>query len=309
MVTGTFLIHLTSTAGPTGPWKAVGIVAPMTTFNAHLQLSPTGGYVLFFRGDTKKVPANWTDQACAGVSESEWDALVEAGPYISADQIIDPIGNFVAQSKTMSPGGWSTRPFNIVGQEATCGNKSIISHNSNPSAIILPSGIVVLAYRYTFRSGSESVNIAVSNNVSGPFEAVFPCNYTMTSNTWGEDPYIWHSPRDGSLHMYYHCMRYGHGVPNSPGLHAWSANRAGDGRDVWHTTKSPSHQGAYSTNISLANGSTTDLLYHRRERPDILFDRTGNTPVAFYSAIQETTTPVGAHFGWSFSFAQLVDSK
>jgi hypothetical protein len=47
-------------------------------------------------------------------------------------------------------------------QDATCGNKSVIDHNSNPSAVILPSGVVVLAYRYTFRSGSESVNIAVA---------------------------------------------------------------------------------------------------------------------------------------------------
>ena len=37
---------------------------------------------------------------------------------------------------------------------------------------MLPSGVVVLAYRYTFRSGSESVNIAVGKNISGPFEAV-----------------------------------------------------------------------------------------------------------------------------------------
>ena len=130
----------------------------------------------------------------------------------------------------------------IVGQDATCGNKSVISHNSNPSAVMLPNGVVVLAYRYTFRSGSESVNIAVSQNVSGPYEAVFPCNYTMTSNTWGEDPFIFHR-RDGSLHMFYHCMRYGHGLPNSPALHAWSANAGGRGRDKWHTTSSPSHHG------------------------------------------------------------------
>ena len=107
--------------------------------------------------------------------------------------------------------------------------------------------------------------------------------------------------------MYYHCMRYGHGNPNSPGLHAWSANKDGDGRDVWHTTKSPSHHGAYSTNISLANGSSTGLLYHRRERPDILFDDKGQ-PQAFFSAIQETAQPPGGayKFGWSFALAQLV---
>ena len=36
-----------------------------------------------------------------------------------------------------------------------CLPRSVIDHNSNPSAVILPDGLVVLAYRYTFRSGSE----------------------------------------------------------------------------------------------------------------------------------------------------------
>ena len=45
-----------------------------------------------------------------------------------------------------SEGGWDTKAFRIVGQEATCGNTSVIDHNSNPSAVILPNGVVVLAY-------------------------------------------------------------------------------------------------------------------------------------------------------------------
>jgi hypothetical protein len=318
MVSGTFLMHLTARS-PTGPWTAVGIVAPPTTFNAHLRLAPGGDYVLFLRGTSPMPsPANWTESACAGVPDADWKAIVSKGPYISADKLQDPIGNFVATAKSMgSDGGWDAKPFQIVGQEATCGNKSVIDHNSNPSATILPSGVVVLAYRYTFTTGSESVNIAVAQNTSGPFEAVFPCNYTMTSNTWGEDPFVFHR-RDGSLHMFYHCQRYGHGVPNSPGLHAWSANAGGQGRDRWHTTDSPSGHGAYSTNISLSNGSSTGLLYHRRERPDLLFDRATGNPLAFYSALQETAGPAAAvaaagqeggnspGWGWSFSFAQTV---
>lgn len=138
-----------------------------------------------------------------------------------------------------------------------------------------------------------------------------PPKKKRTSNTWGEDPFIWHSSRDNSLHMYYHCMRYGHGVPNSPGLHAWSHNVGGDGRDVWHTTKSPSHQGAYSTNVSLeVNASWTNNLFHRRERPDFLFNDNGE-PVKFYSALQETSAPEpgATGFGWSFGFGQDVNQK
>lgn len=126
----------------------MGIVAPPTTFNAHLRLAPSGEYVLFFRGGEKNgkpVPANWTKDVCAGVSESEWETMVKAGSYISPEDILDPIGNFVAHSSAMAPGGWQTKPFQIVGQDDTCGNKSLISHNSNPSAVVLDSGVVVLA--------------------------------------------------------------------------------------------------------------------------------------------------------------------
>mmetsp|Transcript_11848 Transcript_11848/g.35720 ORF Transcript_11848/g.35720 Transcript_11848/m.35720 type:complete len:440 (+) Transcript_11848:198-1517(+) len=305
MVTGTFLLHSTSSSGPLGPWVPKGIVTPPTTFNPHLRVSPSGEFILFFRGTVAQSPLNWTDKACAGMSATQWQELVHAGPYISASELSDPLGNFVATTRSMAPGVWTTKPFRIVGQDATCGNTSVIEHNSNPSAVILPSGKVVLAYRYTFRSGSESVNIAVADNVTGPYQAVFPCNYTMTSNTWGEDPFIWQSKIDGSLHVLYHCMRYGHGVPNTPGLHAWSRNTNDDGRDVWHTTTSPGHRGAYGTNISLADGTSTGVRFHRRERPDLLFDNTGR-PVAFFSALQETTPPTGGGWGWSFSFGQLL---
>ena len=77
---------------------------------------------------------------------------------------------------------------------------------------------------------------------------------------------------------------------------------------MWHTTKSPAHTGVYSTNISLTNGSSTDLLYHRRERPDVLFDEYGD-PIIVYNALQETAKPPTIKFGWSFSFAQKVNKK
>ena len=58
--------------------------------------------------------------------------------------------------------------------------------------------------------------------------------------------------------------------------------------------------------VSLSNGSTTGVLFHRRERPDLLFDKATGNPLAFFSALQETAQPVGKSFGWSFSFAQAV---
>ena len=82
------------------------------------------------------------------------------------------------------------------------------------------------------------------------------------------DPFIFHR-RDGSLHLLFHCHQSVNGRAQA-GLHAWSANAGGAGRDPWTTTTSPGHTGAYSTNISLTNGSYTGTRYSRRERPDLL---------------------------------------
>ena len=51
-------------------------------------------------------PTNWTSNVCnGGISDAEWAELVAAGPYIKADEIVDPIGNFVAQSTAMAADG------------------------------------------------------------------------------------------------------------------------------------------------------------------------------------------------------------
>ena len=57
-------------------------------------------------------PANWQEAACGGVSEDEWKAMVAKGPYITADQLQDPIGNFVATAESMD-GIWETKPFHV----------------------------------------------------------------------------------------------------------------------------------------------------------------------------------------------------
>lgn len=112
MVTNTFLMHLTSTTGGTN-WTAAGIVAPPTTFNAHLRLTPAGEYVLFFRNSGGKLPpTNWETLVCnGGISDAEWAALVAKGPYISADKLTDSVGNFVAKTHNMlsGAGGWRQR--------------------------------------------------------------------------------------------------------------------------------------------------------------------------------------------------------
>ena len=44
-------------------------------------------------------------------------------------------------------------------------------------------------------------------------------------------------------------------------------------------SQSPDHTGAYSTNVSLTNGSYTGMLYSRRERPDLLCVATRTHPI------------------------------
>ena len=98
------------------------------------------------------------------------------------------------------------------------------------------------------------------------------------------DPFIFHR-RDGSLHLLFHCHQSVNGRAQA-GLHAWSANAGGAGRDPWTTTTSPGHTGAYSTNISLTNGSYTGTRYSRRERPDLLCATTPLHPIIPYHSMR-----------------------
>ena len=85
-----------------------------------------------------------------GAAPAQWAQMLKAGPYITEKDIWPngsstvTNGNLVARSGVMRPGEWEVRTFEVVGQAATCGNKSVISHNSNPSAVVLPSGLPAL---------------------------------------------------------------------------------------------------------------------------------------------------------------------
>ena len=146
--------------------------------------------------------------------------------------------------------------------------------------------------------------MAVGATFRGPFASVLPCDYNLT-HTWGEDPYIWQSKTDGSLHILYHCQRYGHGLPNWPALHAFSPNAGGDGTSAaWYATKSPGKVGAYGTNVSWTNRTWSGDAFFTRQRPELLFDPQSGAPRLLYTAIQEMPAAKADGWGWSFSFAQ-----
>ena len=305
MVENTFLMHLTSTQPDRG-FAPRGIVAAQSSFNPHLVRAPAGrtdrSYALYFRVNPP-VQANYSGM-CGGIANATtWAAIVEQGPYINTERLPAGVESLlVAWSPSMGPGGWQVQPVNITG-DATCSRPK-----SNPSAVFLrsPGAGVALAYRYELHGGSEGINVAVGKTFRGPFASVLPCQYNL-SHTWGEDPFIWQSRADGSLHILYHCMRFGHGLPNWPALHAFSPNADGTGTSPnWYTTTSPAKIGAYGTNLSWANGTWSGDAFDRRERPELMFDAASGAPRFFYSAVQETPASKSDGWGWSFSFVQPV---
>ena len=134
-------------------------------------------------------------------------------------------------------------------------------HISNPSIALLENGKVMLAYRFNPSHGEQN-GFALSGSILGPFTS--SANLTKAPGN-DEDPYLWQSKHDESLHILYHNGAHG--------LHAYSK----DGR-VW--SKSPTHSRAFSLELDLSGGNTFALA--RRERPELLFDAQG-APTHLYN--------------------------
>ena len=266
MVSGSFLLHVASSS-PTGPFKSEDITMPVTSFNPHILYSERmKKYILWFRiNELCDYPY------CFGNS-----SMIKQYPS-------DLTANTMDVAVSDSPyGPWDVSVITIANMPHT--------HISNPSAIELSNGSWVLSYR--FNTNQEYVGIAISSgDYRGPY-------YNFVNLTVpGEDPFFWQSKVDNTFHIIFHVENAQH-RSNWPSLHAYSSNLLD-----WNVSSSYANfeEGAYSTNVTWDDGSTTTFL--RRERPEIMFDAKGK-PLYFYSAVMEIGNPNTSHFGYSYSVVQ-----
>eukprot|EP01051_Picozoa_sp_SAG22_P015546 SAG22_NODE_2046_length_3086_cov_3.806495_1_plen_128_part_00 len=116
-----------------------------------------------------------------------------------------------------------------------------------------------------------------------PFASLTPCSLVRS-------PFVWQDSR-GSFHALFHKFTDEH--PNCGG-HAFSADGAS-----WTLH----NDAAYTTTVATADG--TNHSFFRRERPHLLFDKSGTAPIMLFTSLTQWGDP--NHPGdAAFTFGQPI---
>ena len=151
-----------------------------------------------------------------------------------------------------------------------------------------------MAYRWN-GNHTEHIGIATSGESTSPVGPYY--NIANITSLWGEDPFIWQN--DKAFHIIFHAAPNDRakGWEEWPSRHAWASKD-----DLYHWNVSKSWDlfgnGAYSTNVTWTDGSTT--TFWRRERPEIMFDDDGRPQWLFTGVLERGST----HY--SYSAAQPI---
>ena len=119
-----------------------------------------------------------------------------------------------------------------------------------------------------------------------------------------EDPTLF-AGRNGSVHMLVHKYE-DDAPPGWPGLHAFSPDGS---PGSWRVSSSPDGRGAYSYNISWADGGCT--VFRRRERPQLVTSPATGDPMLLVTGLEyhPSVPPPAARGGpaeYSFTLVQSI---
>eukprot|EP01062_Namystynia_karyoxenos_P010983 TRINITY_DN13925_c0_g1_i1.p1 TRINITY_DN13925_c0_g1~~TRINITY_DN13925_c0_g1_i1.p1 ORF type:complete len:800 (+),score=200.38 TRINITY_DN13925_c0_g1_i1:86-2401(+) len=301
-VTGFQIAHGVGDA-PSGPFQLADVVAPPTHFNPKVRhftdsrWPDTGVYVLYVNGNL------WQQQQQQRLGDdrprcngAESPGNHSAAPYTPPKgNCTDPKG--VCALYSTSPAG----PWSIKSVSVPC--------NNNVVPLQLRNGTVVLAGQCTRAKPGEWANplpgadveqiiFAVADRWDGPFSPVGP-DEGVAWNVYepGEDPTLWQDKR-GAIHILFHGYQW-QGL--WPGMHAYSLDGSAGS---WGLSRRLDGRGAFSTEVSWADGSPSTRFF-RRERPELILDSEGN-PDTLLTGIEYGYGFPGEQY--SFTIAQRVNT-
>jgi hypothetical protein len=238
------IIRAESRTGPAGPYafaqEVVGTFAhnPTVVWSAAEQL-----YLMYHIGCPYPQPASCSTPhfSCAPGD----GANAESGITVRTSKDLRSWQRLPGYALGVAPGAWD-------------------EDNTNPSALVLANGSVVLAYRGCPAEcrGAELLGLALAPCAAGPYTRTSPAASILPQDAT-EDPNLWQDAR-GHWHMLSHSLEPGGGWGGGPkvGRHAFARDLLGSW--TWGNTSL-----AYSTTVAYTDG-TVDVL-NRRERPQLLF--------------------------------------
>lgn len=281
----THIRHVVAPAGPTGlpagPFAPLDVAIPRAAGNPVLlkQRTVDGFYVMFFTNRRFK-PAV---RNCTGRDPTLWH---KEAVYCTHPDAVDHMGINLAYS--VSPAGpWSVRYQLIEASLPDSPARLAVDASTNPAAVLLPNGTVLLAYK-TWPTSTECRRlvgaasckaIGLLSTGSGGWNASY--THRPMGDAWVlvsgdcEDPSMYRDPASGTIHMLLHTEDRGG---------AGASVRSTDLGKTWSSFDASQH--AYEYSVTMAPGQAgggrsgaTTLRLTNREEPKLLLGREG-TPIA-----------------------------
>jgi len=267
-----------TSSSPAGPYTFQEVALPEFAHSTSIKQDADGGFLLFSIG--KKM--NGTDvHTCEGQGPWPSSGGTHDQTYLGAHDHVR-----ISKSKTVT-GPWEDREIMHTSlDDLTAWN----CNKSNPSALVLKNGSILMMYRgvpcvrdHSVSCKNETVNlcqhqgIAFAENSSAPFVDRQGMISELSGN---EDAFFWQSKR--GFHALFHsknaCTAYSE--EESCGSLAFSL-------DSWHWTLN--EDAAFDAGIvwEEADGSLTESRLESRQRPNILFDEDGETPLMLINGAKE----------------------
>eukprot|EP00755_Sulcionema_specki_P036574 Sspe_Gene.107207::Locus_85303_Transcript_2_3_Confidence_0.625_Length_1615::g.107207::m.107207 len=239
-----FIFHAVSDT-PLGEYRRREVVVPVFSHEPRVVRAPTGEFVMYYTSSNGSLP-------CAGHAQCKCGT--DGTPIPPCDSGRD--WGVALPTKMI----WATSPDGPWSNPVEIPQLSPLI-DTNMSPVILPDGSVV----GLFRNDGPTANLHVVR--AGYWKD--PSSYRESSLPIGsdgpEDPFVWRDHR-GNWHSLHHTY------PFASGTHRFS--RTGSG--IWLSARGSSP--AYTPLIQFADGTSHNLT--RRERPALVFDHTGTTPIA-----------------------------
>eukprot|EP00039_Didymoeca_costata_P004845 m.76552 g.76552 ORF g.76552 m.76552 type:complete len:395 (-) comp12563_c0_seq6:24-1208(-) len=278
------VIHATSSTGPLGPYSKVGEAVPAFAHNPKVVQAPDGTWLMYTIGTN--VPqsklANCTSEQLNTPGRTPENLESNITLYTAAN-ISGPWTRFGIVLGSDSEGSWD-------------------EDTSNPSPWVFPNGTVLLMYRGCKLDSDcnsticgcrdEYIGLSSAPSWKGPYTRL-TVQGPILSNISAEDPSMWVDFR-GRYHFLMHYISDQQLVAR----HGFAESFLGP----WfiHTESIP-----YNTTVLFTDGSV--VQYHKRERPQLVFDSYMVPQYLITGAVLPVTTR--GYSGKSFTLIQEISRR
>eukprot|EP00051_Salpingoeca_urceolata_P007514 m.98249 g.98249 ORF g.98249 m.98249 type:complete len:475 (-) comp15269_c0_seq2:41-1465(-) len=267
---GCQIIHTTGNT-PMGPFSFAGIALGPNNETPHVKRYVNGTWLMYFAGTNQQCNVTCTGQQPGEPLRQSDPLRAGASTALAPCNGTGMVGFNVATAEHLNGPWHATMHLQIPG----LGD----SQNINPSPLVLPNGTVWVAYTDhgtgppEYAKHGERIGIAVADRPEGPYQKLGGPRLAIFEHQC-EDPFLFQSPGNGAFHILCHNMVKPNERTNWVGIHAFSKTGGWGDWQVSPQTLGPDVLGAYSANVTWANGTVTP--FYRRERPELLFDADGN---------------------------------